>query len=404
MAKRADVPEFGMLRGVTVVNASTVVAGPIAASLMAEMGADVIWIESTKSPDTNRGKGGMGAECDRKNMRNISLDIPSPEGREILKKLLTNADIFIESSKGGTYTKWGLTDEVLWSWNPKLVIAHFSGYGQSGDPDYVSRGCYDPVCQAFSGYMALQGFKDREPLAGREVPTDYLAGLSGLANILAALRYADKTGKGESFDIAQFEMTARFQNKLPMDYFNDRKTAAPLGAHNDITAAWGTYRCKDGNYVYLMFLGAGVMKRGLKYFGYEFGVDPFPTTQNFAKIGTEGGTILEAKVKELCNTHDAIEVENILCGMGVPCSRVMTYEMMETQPHYVARHTIKEWDAVDGRHLKGVALVPAVTNNPGQIWRGCPTIGMDNEDILSDLGYDKAEIAKLYESGVIRKV
>ena len=239
MAKRADVPEFGMLRGVTVVNASTVVAGPIAASLMAEMGADVIWIESTKSPDTNRGKGGMGAECDRKNMRNISLDIPSPEGREILKKLLTNADIFIESSKGGTYTKWGLTDEVLWSWNPKLVIAHFSGYGQSGDPDYVSRGCYDPVCQAFSGYMALQGFKDREPLAGREVPTDYLAGLSGLANILAALRYADKTGKGESFDIAQFEMAARFQNKLPMDYFNDRKTAAPLGAHNDITAAWG---------------------------------------------------------------------------------------------------------------------------------------------------------------------
>ena len=216
MAKRADVPEFGMLRGVTVVNASTVVAGPIAASLMAEMGADVIWIESTKSPDTNRGKGGMGAECDRKNMRNISLDIPSPEGREILKKLLTNADIFIESSKGGT--------------------------------------------------------------------------------------------------------------------------------------------------------------------------------------------ILEAKVKELCDTHDAIEVENILCGMGVPCSRVMTYEMMETQPHYVARHTIKEWDAVDGRHLKGVALVPAVTNNPGQIWRGCPTIGMDNEDILSDLGYDKAEIAKLYESGVIRKV
>ena len=85
--------------------------------------------------------------------------------------------------------------------------------------------------------MALQGFKDREPLAGREVPTDYLAGLSGLANILAALRYADKTGKGESFDIAQFEMAARFQNKLPMDYFNDRKTAAPLGAHNDITAA-----------------------------------------------------------------------------------------------------------------------------------------------------------------------
>ena len=292
MAKRADVPEFGMLRGVTVVNASTVVAGPIAASLMAEMGADVIWIESTKSPDTNRGKGGMGAEGDRKNMRNISLDIPSPEGREILKKLLTNADIFIESSKGGTYTKWGLTDEVLWSWNPKLVIAHFSGYGQSGDPDYVSRGCYDPVCQAFSGYMALQGFKDREPLAGREVPTDYLAGLSGLANILAALRYADKTGKGESFDIAQFEMAARFQNKLPMDYFNDRKTAAPLGAHNDITAAF------RGNGTTRFF-----SRKGMAYVCIEDGV-----------ICRDGRKVLPVKDILIPGVHN---IENYMAAIAV---------------------------------------------------------------------------------------
>ena len=230
MAKKADVPEFGMLRGVKVVHASTVVAGPIAASLMAEMGADVIWIESTKSPDTNRGKGGMGAECDRKNMRNISFDIPTPEGREILKKLLTDADIFIESSKGGTYQKWGLTDEVLWSWNPRLVIAHYSGYGQSGDPDYVNRGCYDPVCQAFSCSMAMQGFPGMEPIAAREIPTDYLAGLSGLANIIAALRWAEKTGKGESFDIAQYEMAIRFQNQRPMDWYNILPRSVPKEA------------------------------------------------------------------------------------------------------------------------------------------------------------------------------
>ena len=215
MAKRSDIPEFGMLRGIKVVHSSTVVAGPIAAELMAEMGADVIWIESTKSFDTNRGKGGMGAECDRKNMRNISFDIPSPEGREILKGLLSDADVFIESSKGGTYAKWGLTDEVLWSWNPRLVIAHFSGYGQSGDPDYVNRGCYDPVCQAFSCYMYMQGFADREPLPGREIPTDYLAGLSGLANIIAAVRWAEKTGKGESFDIEIVEKHHNLKKDAP---------------------------------------------------------------------------------------------------------------------------------------------------------------------------------------------
>lgn len=404
MARKSDIPEFGMLRGVKVVHSSTVVAGPIAAELMAEMGADVVWIESTKSFDTNRGKGGMGAECDRKNMRNISFDIPSPEGREILKDLLSDTDVFIESSKGGTYDKWGLTDEVLWSWNPRLVIAHFSGYGQSGDPDYVNRGCYDPVCQAFSCYMNMQGFEDREPLPGREIPTDYLAGLGGLANIIAALRWAEKTGKGESFDIAQYEMGIRFQNQRPMDWFNRRVPTGAVGSHNDVTACWGTYKCRDGNYVYLMFLGAGVMRKGLQLFGFEFGSELFPATQNFAKVGTEGGNLLEQKVRELCDNNDAEEVERILCGIGVPCSRVMTYEMAETHPHYIARNTISEWEAVDGRKLKGVALVPKVANNPGQIWRGCPTTGMDNDDILADLGYDQEKIAALYEGGVIRKV
>ena len=143
---------------------------------------------------------------------------------------------------------------------------------------------------------------------------------------------------------------------------------------------------------------------GLKLFGYEFGVEPFPATQNFAKVGSEGGDILEAEVQELCATHTAEEVEKILCDIGVPCSRVMTYEMTETHPHYLARNTMKEWDAVDGRTLMGIALVPKISNNPGQIWRGCPTIGMDNEDILSELGFDEAKIAEFYEKGVIRKV
>ncbi len=95
--------------------------------------------------------------------------------------------MFIESSKGGQYARWGLTDDVLWSWNPKLVIAHFSGYGQTGDPDYVSRGCYDPVCQAFSCLMHLNGFADREALPAREIPSDYLSGLTGFGMCLAGV-------------------------------------------------------------------------------------------------------------------------------------------------------------------------------------------------------------------------
>lgn len=401
--RKSEIPEFGHLSGVKVVHSSAVVAGPIAAEIMAENGADVIWIESPRALDTNRGKGGMGAESERRNMRNISFDIFSDEGMRIFKELISDADIFIESSKGGTWAKHGVTDEVLWEWNPRLVIAHFSGYGQSGDPDYVARGCYDPVCQAFSGLMQMQGFPDREPSTAQVVPTDYTAGLTGFGMCMMALLRARETGLGESFDLAQFETAIRYQNQYPMNWFNLGTNPPRSGNHNDITAAWGTYKCADGNAVYLMFLGPAVMRNGLPLFGWEFGSDLFPSDKNFAPLATEGGQMLEKAVQELCAKHTAKEIEDMLCSRGIPCSRVMTYEMAGEHPHYLARNTFTEWDAVDGRHLRGVAPVPKIAKLPQQIWRGCPTPGMDTDDILLDHGFTREQIDTWRDAGVLRK-
>lgn len=401
--RKSEIPEFGLLHGLKVVHASTVVAGPICAELMAENGADVIWIESTRALDTNRGKGGMGAESERRNMRNISFNIPTDEGKQILRSLLEDADVFIESSKGGQYERWGLTDEVLWSWNPKLVIAHFSGYGQSGDPAYVNRGCYDPVAQAFSCFMNSNGFPDREPIAAREIPTDYYSGLTGFGMCLAGVMKARETGEGESFDLAQYEMAIRYQNQRPMDWFNRGVASERTGSHNDITAAWGSFACGDGNYVYLMFLGPSVMEKGLPLFGWEFGSELFPRTQNFAPLATEGGQMLEKAVTEYCLAHTAKEVEDELCSRGVPCSRIMTHEMAAEHPHYLARETFTEWEAVDGRKLKGVNTMPKIANSPQRIWRGCPTPGMDTDDILLDHGYTDEQIAALRENGILRR-
>lgn len=401
--RKSEIPQFGLLNGLKVVHASTVVAGPIAAELMAEMGADVIWIESVFAPDTNRGKGGMGAESERRNMRNISFNIPSPEGREILKSLLQDADIFIESSKGGQYKKWGLTDEVFWSWNPRLVIAHLSGYGQEGDPSFVTRGCYDPIAQAFGCLMNLNGFPDRAAVPAREIPSDYLAGLTAFGSCLAGVLNARKTGKGESLDVAQFEIAFRYQNQRPMDWFNRGIRPTRVGNHNEITAGWGAYSCKDGVDVYVMFMGPSVMRKGLPFFGYEFGSELFPSDKNFAPLATEGGKILEKKITDFCAEHNADEVEAQFFELGVPCSRIMDYEMADKHPHYKARNTITEWDAVDGRRLRGSNTVPRFKNNPGRIWRGCPTRGMDNDDILADHGFTPDQIAKLYEDKILFK-
>ncbi|MDR3363019.1 MAG: CoA transferase [Desulfovibrio sp.] len=402
MARKNDIPAFGLLNGLKVVHASTVVAGPIAAELMAELGADVIWIESTLAPDTNRGKGGMGAESERRNMRNISFNIPSPEGKQIFQALLKDAEIFIESSKGGQYDKWGLSDEVMWSWNPRLVIAHLSGYGQAGLPEFVSRGSYDPVTQAFSCLMSLNGFADRSAVAAREIPTDYLAGLTTFGTCLAAVMKARETGVGESLDVAQYEIGIRYQNQRPMDWLVRGVPSPRVGNHNDVTAGWGAFTCKDGVDVYLMFLGPTVMKNGLPLFGWEFGSELFPTTQNFAPLASKGGQMLEKAITNYCSQHTAVEVEKTLCDLGVPCSRIMDYSMAAEHPHYKARETFTEWDAVDGRRLKGVNIVPKLKKHPGRIWRGCPTIGMDSEDILLDHGFSKEQIGDFYAKKVVR--
>ncbi|HEX9013359.1 MAG TPA: CoA transferase, partial [Anaerolineaceae bacterium] len=195
MANTSDVPKFGMLSGLKVFSTGTVVAAPYAASLFAENGATVIHAESTASPDTCRSiKYAWNQE--HRNELGMALDIPSPEGKEIFLKLCQWADIWIESSRGGTYARWGLADEVIWERNPRLVIVHVSGFGQEGDPDYTCRESSDPIDQAFGGYMSINGMPAPEPPL-RAVPyaSDYVTALNAAWAGLAAYTRAQITGQ-----------------------------------------------------------------------------------------------------------------------------------------------------------------------------------------------------------------
>ena len=134
--KAADMPKFGNLQSLKVINAASVIAGPFVCGLFAEQGADVIELESVIAPDMYRMYGDAWS-AERRNQRMMTLNIPTDEGKEVLFRLVKDADVLVESSKGGTWKKWGITDEVLWEHNPALVILHISGFGQTGDPTYV---------------------------------------------------------------------------------------------------------------------------------------------------------------------------------------------------------------------------------------------------------------------------
>ncbi len=402
MSNNISMPSFGVLSGVKVVHASQSVAGPFAAALMADWGAEVIWVENPTGVDVMRWNKYMMGQ-DRRNMRSVSLDIPSEQGRKVFFELIKDAHIFLESSKGGQWTKWGLTDEVLWEQNPALVIAHVSGFGQTGDPDYVKRPSFDPIAQAFGGTIQHNGYPDRPPIAIQPLGADAYTALFACCSCLAALNKAKETGKGESIDIAQYECMVRAQFGMLAESIDTGKKIIPYGDHSGLISGWGSYTCKDGKQVYILAASGGVLRNAIKELGLEYGSELFPAGIANVFMGSPAEAVFEAAWKEYLASKTAEEAEKRLSEIGVPCSLIMNYEQMLTNSHYLARETITEWDTQFGEKFKGTTIVPLFKNHPGQVWRGCPPTGYDNELVLRKAGFSDEQIQELYEKKVISK-
>ena len=406
MAKHEDIPQFGNLSDLKVVIAGVSTAAPFAGSLFASNGADVIQIEPPKGVDPYRWTNdGVGVQNEHKNMRSLMIDVVSEKGRAVFMKLIKTVDIFIEASRGGQWAKWGITDEVLWEQNPKLVIGHMSGYGLSGDEKYVSRPGYDHTICAFSGIMDLNGEAGGMPILPQKFMTDYYAGLLAYGSSLAAYIKAQTTGKGDSFDLAQFEVATLCQGgQYGLWFEKQQQVPRGFGAPKDlISAGTGYYECKDGYGVYLFPNGPAISKKFITFLGLEYGSELFPQGAPSVALNSPGAAVFEEKIAQYCATHTAAEMEEELSEVGIPCAKIMNYAAMENHPHYLARETWTEWDTVDGKKFKGTNLFPRFKNNPGEIWRGCPSIGMDNDDILDELGVDETEKQSLYDEGILRK-
>jgi len=401
MAKTTDVPNFGQLAGLKVLSTGTVVAAPYAAMLMAENGATVIQVESTIAPDTCRSIP-YAWNQEHRNELGMAINIPTSEGKEIFLKLIEWADIWIESSKGGTYAKWGLSDEVCWEHNSKLVIVHVSGFGQEGDPDYTCRASYDAIGQAFGGYMYINGLPEPNPPM-RAVPytCDYVTALNAAWASLAAYIHTKVTGKGESVDLAQFEMMTKIQLHYPMTYFMDGLVLPRSGNADPKFAGYNVYRCKDGNYVFIGLVGAGPMKRGLIILGIHDDPD-FPMGIQVALHGTPAGEKLEKAIQAYCDRYTAAEVDKNFMAVEVPCSIIYNVAMAAENSHFKAREVFTEWEDPQYGRVKGVNVFPRYKNERAKIWRGAPLYGQDNDDILREFGYTNENIEELYQKGVLK--
>ena len=413
MAPRAEslLPEqFGPLQGVRIISTGTIVAEPFAAALAAEMGAEVIQIERPKVGDVTRslanGIDGEGPTInhlwaqDRRNTFYTTLDFATPEGKDMFLRLVAGADIWMESSKAGTYSNWGLDDAAIHAVNPALVITHVSGYGQTGHPDYLNRASYDPIGQAFGGTMGITGSPDPEPpMTARPLAADYTTSQMCLWSTLAAYIYAMRTGKGQVIDLAQYEAVHKVLSGTMVEYFSSGVNPERRGNKSGRSQPFGSYHAQDG-WLVIAALGS-VFDRVCGVLGLDTSGGHWDEARlNLDSIpGIEFDAILRGWV-EGRTVQEVVEIMNVA---QVGCSAVMTPKDIAEDPHYKAREIHTEWEDITlGRKIKGIGIIPKFSETPGKIWRGSTPLGYDNDTVYGHfLGLDTTELDQLRKRGII---
>ncbi len=398
-----STPAFGPLSGLRVVFSGIEIAGPFAGQMLAEWGAEVIWIENVAHADTIRVQPHY-PQLSRRNLHALSLNIFKDEGKEAFLKLMETTDIFIEASKGPAFAKRGLQDEVLWAHNPKLVIGHLSGFGQFGTDEYTHLAAYNTIAQAFSGYL-IQNGDQNQPMPAFPYTADYFSGLTVTTAALAALYNVQKTGKGESIDIAMYEVMLRMGQYYMMNYFNGGEVCPRMIKGKDpYWVGCGLYTCKYG-YIVMELVGITQIEEMFKNMGiaHMLGTEEFPQgTQLISRVDCPSGQLVEDKLDEYLAGRTIAEVQEEFAQLKIACAKVLTIPELENNPQYIARESITTWKNMDGKECKGPNVMPRFKNNPGKIWRGMPRHGMDTSAILSDIGYSAAAIKELEDKGLVK--
>ena len=403
--------------GMRVVCSGSLVAMPFAATMLADFGAEVIQIERPGVGDTLRGLAPMADVNGTKvstawvqNARNklamsLELNLKHEEVKEIFYGLIKEADIFMENMVW--LDKLGIYDEELLKVNPKLVIVHVSGMGHKefgGIPSVCNRASYDMIGQAFSGWMDLQGEADQDPAIAKPYTNDYVSAFACLFAALAGYTYAQKTGKGQVVDVAQFEAMAQYMCGTYTTYTMTGTISKRSGNYNPNFQPYNLFKAKDGLLVALGAFGKGVYNRCIPAMGLDLEYFNFKDCSSGPEaVASAKGQELNQAVVDWCLQHDALEIEKIMEGARVPCAVVNNAKTAYENEHFRSRGDwIKYVDQTTNSEVEAFGIAPKMSVTPGQVWRGAPSMGQDTDNILKTiLGYDDAKIAELHEKNLI---
>lgn len=395
------------LEGIKVIDLTRVVSGPHCTMILGDFGADVIKIEKPGAGDIGRGYAPFYEGeatyfmTHNRNKRSLSLNTRRPEAKEILKKLIKDADVLVENFKAGTLEEMGLAPETLLELNPRLIITRISGFGQDGP--YSDQVCYDAVAQAMSGLMAITGEPDEKgghPTMIGSYMVDFVSGIYGALGTMTALSAREKTGKGQVVDIAMFDTACSLTHSAIINYYLLGQVAQRNG--NQDRAAWPAnfYPTKDGELVYIHCGLDNTFARMLKVLGREELLDD-PAYCTLAGR-TDHIDECDAMITEWTLQHTLEEILPVCKENAFPCAKVNSIEDMVKDPQLIHRKMIREVnDGKFGPVTMSGPVVKMSDTNP-DVYRTAPRLGEHNREILGGiLGFSDDEIAALKADGVI---
>ena len=396
----------GPLAGVRVLEATTTWAGPMCGCALADLGADVIKVELPEGEVGRRIPPFVAEDADgnplsfahvtvNRNKRSLTLDLRRPEGRDLFLRVAAQSDIVVENFRPGTLARWGLGYDDVREAKPDIVYVSVTGFGQFG-PDHDRVG-YDPLAQAASGFMSLNGNPEGAPVKAATFLADDLGGLHGALAALAALRHRDRTGEGQHVDVALLDALLFQSNGFPML----GALGIPLertGNEFAFAAPANVYACKDGHVFAGVILDthwrvlAALLERP------DLAEDPELASVP-GRIGQRDK--LNELLRDWCGERTSAEIVRRCSEAGIPAAPVRSYAEAAADPHLHARDMLQPTVQPGGTVVPVTGPAAKLSRTPLRVREAAPALGAHTEEILRDLGIDDAELKRLRAARIV---
>ena len=395
----------GPVSGLRVLDAGNMIAGPLAATQLADFGADVIKIELPEVGDSMRHWAPM--KDDRslwwkvigRNKRLITLALSKPRGQELFRQLVRDSDIVIENFRPGTFERWGLGFNELVKINPRLVMVRVSGFGQTGP--YAKRGGYGTIAEAFSGVPSFTGFPDRPPtLPGFPLADSVAATFSAMAAMFAIYNRDHGDGKGQEIDVSLYEPLFRLVESQVIGFDQLGIVKQRQGNRLSEDSPRNTYQTRDGRWIGISASSQRTFERLAEAMGLPQLISDPRFVSNASRC--EHDVALDAIIAAWFVERDCDEVMALFERAEVVAGPVVDIRDIVQDPHYQARGNIVAVPDDDFGTVRMQGVVPRFLGTPGEVRHAGRGLGADNKSVFSELlGLSDAELETLHAKGIV---